>query len=464
MDFTFMQVLYILRAHYKVALGMLVATLIVGSVAFLQLPKSYTATSSLVFDVRSPDPLSGVAAPVQQFYTSTQVDVINSPRVARKVVSELRMADSPSVKRQWQDATDGKGRFEAWLGDALRKFLKVTATKDNNVITISYTSEDPVFAAAVANAFAQAYIEVNIELKTEPARQFSRWFGEQGKQARANLEQAQARLSDFLQKNGIVTTDEKFDAETTRLNDLNSQLTAVQGQTFDFQTKYKNADDTLPEVIQNTVISGLRTDIAKQEASLQEAARNLGKNHPQYQRMETQLAAIKKQMELEMTRVTKGFSTSSSVGRGRDAELRAVIAAQKKKLLELKTLRDRLAVLQRDVDGAQAAYTSVAKRYNESDLQSQLTQTNVSTLSSAELPSEPSFPVPLKFFGVVVAIGVALAGGIAILLELLDRRIRSIDDLTRMLELPVLAVIERPPLKQPGRLVSWWHRTTLGLR
>jgi hypothetical protein len=48
---------------------------------------------------------------------------------------------------------------------------------------IAYTSEDPNFAAAAANAFAQSYIETSIELKTDPARQFARWFDEQGKVA-----------------------------------------------------------------------------------------------------------------------------------------------------------------------------------------------------------------------------------------------------------------------------------------
>jgi succinoglycan biosynthesis transport protein ExoP len=464
MDFNFLQVLSIFRARYRVALYALVTTLVVGLAVFLLLPKQYAATSSLVFDVKSPDPVAGTVLPVTSFYTATQVDVINSSRVAQRVVAELRMADSPTVKQQWQDATGGKGKIEVWLGDVLRKFLRVAASKENNIITITYISEDPVFAAAVANAFAQAYTEANIELRTDPARQLARWFDDQSKQARANLEKTQTRLSDFLQKNGIVTKDEHLDAETARLNDLTTQLTGVQGQTFDFESKKRSGDNTLPDVMQSSVVAGLRTDIARQESKLEEAARNLGKNHPQYQRMEAELAALKKQHELEMKRVTTGFASSTSVGRGREADLKAAIAVQKKKLLELKTLRDQLAVLQRDVDGAQSAYDSVARRYNTSTLESQLTQTNVSVLSSAELPTEPYFPVLSKFSGTTVLIGIALGCGLIFLLELIDRRIRSVDDLTQMLELPVLAVIERPRLKPQDRLVSWWRTKRLALR
>jgi protein tyrosine kinase modulator len=165
-----------------------------------------------------------------------------------------------------------------------------------------------------------------------------------------------------------------------------------------------------------------------------------------------------------MARVTKGFSSSTSAGRGREAELRVAIEAQRKKLLELKNLRDQLAVLQRDVDGAQSAYEGVGKRYNQSNLEAQLTQTNVHVLSVAEAPLKPSFPVPLKFSAVTVLIGLALGCGLAFLLELLNRRVRSIEDVTTMLELPVLVTIEQlPRSKKPGRLL-WWRRTALTSR
>jgi len=463
MNFTLLQSLNVLRAHYKVVLLMLLVALAGGLAVFLLVPKQYTATSGLVFDVRAPDPVSGAAIPVaNNFYTLAQADIINSPRVARRVLAQLGLANSPAAKQQWLDATNGQGNYESWLTEAIRKPLKVTATRESNIVTIAYTSEDPNFAAGAANAFAQSYIETSIELKTDPARQFARWFDEQGKVARTNLEKAQTRLSEFLQKHGIVTKDENLDAETAVLTALTSQLTAVRSQTFDFQSKQRSGDDTLPDVMQSSVVAALRSDIAQKEAKLQDA--NLGTNHPQYRRMEAEIAELRKQLKEEMARVTKGFSSSTSAGRGREAELRVAIEAQRKKLLELKNLRDQLAVLQRDVDGAQAAYEGVGKRYNQSNLEAQLTQTNVHVLSVADAPLTPSFPVPLKFFGVTVLIGLALGGGLAFLLELLNRRIRSIEDVTTMLELPVLVTIDRlPRSRKPSRLL-WWRRTALTSR
>src|SRR5688572_23499999 len=110
MNFTLLQGLNVLRAHYKVVLCMLLLAIAVGLALFLLVPKQYTATSGLVFDIRAPDPVSGAAIPVaNNFYTIAQVDVINSPRVARRVLAQLRLADSPTAKQQWLEATNGQG-------------------------------------------------------------------------------------------------------------------------------------------------------------------------------------------------------------------------------------------------------------------------------------------------------------------------------------------------------------------
>lgn len=454
-----LQLLLILRAHYKVALlvalGTIVVTLAVSSV----LPKKYTATTAVLVDVRSPDPVAALIMPAS---LATQVDIINSERVSRKVVRTLGLAESPGVRDQWMSATGGNGTPETWLADLLLKGLTVTPSRDSNIIGISYTGVDPAFAAAVVNGFAQAYIDVTIELKVEPARQYARWFGEQGKVLRDNLEKAQSKLSAYQQAKGIVSREEQMDTETAKLSDLTAQFIKVQVETDDARSKQKSgsAGDTLPEVMGNPVVAGLRSEIVKQEAKLQETALNLGNNHPQFLRMQSEVSALKQKLEAETRRVTSGFAASSTVGTGRESVLRAAIAAQKKKLLEIRSERDQLAVLQRDADAAKNAYDAITRRYTESDLASQATQANVSVLTPSLVPFEPSFPKPLgKTMLMAIGLGIVLGVGAAFLLEMLDRRIRSSSDLAEVLPLPLLGVI--PRAKPSGRLFGYWRRGTV---
>lgn len=437
-----LQVLLILRAHYKVALVVFVLTVLVGLGISLQMPKQYITTTSMVFDIKSADPVAGAILPVAPGYMATQVDIIKSDHLAQQVASSLKLDQNPAVIKSWKDSTGSKSNLREWLGDLLQKGLRVTPSGVSNIIEISFAAGDPRFAAAVANAYAQAYIDANIEFKVDPARQYALWFGEQAKVMRENLEKAQAKLSEYQQEKGIVAKDEQSDAETAKLNDLYAQLSAAQGQTVDIRSKANSGADELSDVTQSSLLQSLKSEIAHQEAKLREAGENLGKNHPQYQRMEAEIAALKSQLELEKINIARGLSASKSVAIDKESQIRAAIAAQKKKLLELKGGRDQLAVLQRDVDAAQSAYDNVIRRYNQTSLESQVTQTNVSVLNPAIEPTEPASPNFRKNMLVSLALGLLLGGGTAFLLELLDRRIRSADDLAEMLQVPVLAVIE----------------------
>src|SRR3972149_4322851 len=200
------QFLLILRARYKLVLLVLLGTVTATLGVSLVLPKQYTATTSVVIDVKSPDPVIGMMLPgmAAPGYMATQTDIIQSDRVAQKVVKLLKLDANPTVRQQWMEATKGKGKLEVWLADVLQTKLDVKPARESNVISISYKAVDPGFAAAVANAFTQAYIETNVELKVEPARQYAKWFGEQGKSLRDNLEKAQAKLSAYQQEHGIV--------------------------------------------------------------------------------------------------------------------------------------------------------------------------------------------------------------------------------------------------------------------
>jgi uncharacterized protein involved in exopolysaccharide biosynthesis len=202
--------------------------------------------------------------------------------------------------------------------------------------------------------------------------------------------------------------------------------------------------------MQSPLINSLKTEIARQEAKLQEIALNLGKNHPQYQRMESEITALKQQVDAETRHITRSFATSTTVGKDTEAELRAAIEAQKKKVLELRSVRDQLAVLQRDVDAAQGSYDAVNRRLNQTTLESQITQANVSVLTPA---SEPIEPLTSKLFRnpwITIILGALVGIGVVFMLEVLDKRVRSVHDLTEMLQVPVLGVIENS--RRRGRL------------
>lgn len=455
---TLQQFLLILRARYKIALFALLATVATTLAVSLLLPKNYTASAEVVVDVKSPDPIAGMVLPalVMPGYMATQVDIINSERVAQKVVKLLKLDQNPTIQEQWRDDTEGKGKVEVWLGALLQKKLDVKPSRESNVIAINYKSNDPQFSAALANAFAQAYIDTTIELKVEPARQYSQYFEGQVKQRRDALEAAQAKLSEFQREKGIVLTDERLNYENQKLNELQSLLVATESQSADAKSKQKSGgSDTLQDVMQNPLINQLKADVARSEARLQEMAGNLGMNHPQYQRQQAELASLKRDLAAETRKVTSAIGTSSRVSKEKEAEVRAAIEAHKKRILQLKEGRDEASVMQREVETAQRAYEVVSQRLTQTHLESQNTQTNVSVLTPAEPPLEPSSPKVLLNTLLAIFLGTLLGVGAALMMELLNRRVRSAQDLSEGLGVPVLAVLDsRTKKTRRGKLAA----------
>ncbi|RYF52133.1 MAG: chain length determinant protein EpsF, partial [Cytophagaceae bacterium] len=138
MNFT--QFLLILRARYKIILLTLLITVATTVVVSLLLPKTYKATTSLVLNYKGVDPVTGLTLPAQLMpgYMATQVDIINSPRIALKVVDDLKLADSPVVKEQFMADTEGKGTIRDWLANLLLKNLDVVPARESSVLNIAF--------------------------------------------------------------------------------------------------------------------------------------------------------------------------------------------------------------------------------------------------------------------------------------------------------------------------------------
>ena len=165
-DMALGQLWVVLRARWLLASCVFVATLVVVAVVTLIMPWRYTATASLLINVKDADPIAGMvidggAAPS---YVATQVDVIASTRVSSRVVRNMRAEETSRLRARWLSLTDGDGDFDIWLNETVRNGLDVRPLRGSNVINVSFIAEDPDFATSMADAYVQAYLETSLEL------------------------------------------------------------------------------------------------------------------------------------------------------------------------------------------------------------------------------------------------------------------------------------------------------------
>jgi chain length determinant protein EpsF len=439
------ELLLILRARLLLALCVVIFVVAATVTISLVLPKQYVATATVLADIKA-DPVTAnnvITAELPANYIATQVDVVGSDRVALHAVEMLDLVHEARFTQLWQTAAHGQGDQKLWLAQYLRRHLEVTPSRESNVISISFQWTNPEDAARFANAFAQSYIEVSVELKVAPAKQYTDWFSQRAQALGADLADKQTRLADFEREHGIVGTDERLDVEALRLNELSTQLVQVQTQRQESQSRKRHSGrpDMMPEVVQNPVVAMLKEQLSAAETKLGNLRNQLGESHPDYIRAQADVADLHARIAQESATIAGSIGTTAAVDEQRENALRAAVEEQKSRLLEMKHQRDQAAILENDVQTAQRALDAVNQRLAQTSLESAVQQTTVVMLTPATPPFRHSSPKVTSNTIVAVFLGTILGIALALFLERRDRRVRNIEDLVRSMDLPVLGRI-----------------------
>jgi succinoglycan biosynthesis transport protein ExoP len=464
----FSHFLAVLRARWASAVIVFSCVLLAAILYLVFATRVYTATASLLIDAK-PDPVStmlyGGTTPAM---INTQIEIIKSDRVAQRVAQNLKLADLADMRSAWATAKSGLS-IQEWLTGFIENGLDPkVSSPGSNVINIGYQSADARFAATVANAYVQAYLETSIELRVDPAKQYSGFFTDQQKDARAALEAAQNKLSAFQKEKGIIGTDDKFDLEMSRLTALTQELVAIQTARVDASTRQGQIGNAgqLSEVLANGTVSGLKNDLSAAELKLQELSSRYGDKHPQVQEARAAVNELKAKIAHATNDVTGAIGVDARVSHAREAEIQAEVDAQRTKVLALKETRDQGAVLARDVDNAQRSYDLVYNRASQTNLESQNRQSNATVISQATTPSTPSSPklLSVSLMGIVAALGLGL--GAALLLEQFDKRLRTTSDAFDFLGLPVIGIMPSPTMNRrlKGQMALIQDRVVSGRR
>lgn len=507
---SFSRFLATLRARIGLALGLFLVTVGAAAVAWIAWPRQYEAVATVLVD---PAPANPLVAPgwngPRPGFVSTQIDILQSPRVALDVVRRLDLMRQPHWREAWQREQQSLSRLRwdgevalwgapgepagsirarptpgggdtadpaqasemaQWVAQSLRASLQVRPTRDSEVLTMAVRHADPGEAARIVNAFAQAYLDLQRSLRVDPAREFSTVFDGQAQEARSRLEQSQARLTAYQRERGVVIGDDRLDIESARLNDLAARLTGMQAQLAEAGTREVHsqgeAADRAPDVQSSPVLTSLRGDVVRSEARLAELGGRLGDQHPQVQEAQAQVTALRSRLEAETRRAAASVGVTHSIRRQQESQLRGALDSQRALVLRLKAARDEGGVLLREEEAAQRAYDAALARLQQARLESRTPPVGARLLTAAVPPRAPVSPQPQMHAGLSIGLGIVLAIVAVLALERIDPRLRTPGSAAELLDLQVLGVLPGPKgrgLFQPRRtpVVQPWRRPRL---
>lgn len=391
-------------------LSCVVAAFLVGSV----LPARYKANSRVMLDVVKPDPVTGevISSTFARAYVGTQVELIKDYRIAGRVADTLGWTSSPQLAAQYASrSSDDTRDFRRWAAQRIIDNTDARLIEGSNILEISYVGPTPDEAAKVADALRRAYVDQAVAFKREDAVTNADFFRNQTEQIRQQLREAEKRKSDFERANGVVLDSSNNDQESLRLAALAGSAPAA-------------AAPAVPQV------NPVAAQLAQADAAIASAEKVLGPNNPELLNMRRQRAAIQQS------------SRASSVSSGPTGpSIAALYGAQQAKVLAQRGKVDEARQLATDVTVLREQYQKAAVRLAELRQQSETgANSGFTLLGNAVAPQSPDFPKwPLLIFG-SLGLGLGLGMLVALLAELIRRRVRGIEDL-RYGAVPVLGMM-----------------------
>jgi len=410
-----------------------------GAVLIVKIvPPRYEATTRVVLDIVKPDPVTGdvVSSAWARAYVKTQIELITDYRVAGKVVDSLGWTSSPVWAAAYAARpSDDHRDFRRWLAEAVIANTDVKLVDVSNILEIKYSSSSPEAARKTVNAIRQAFFDQTLAFKREGASRNAQWFHQQSEKLREQLTQAENRKAEFEKANGVLLQDDNTDTEMTRLKAISSSAAPAPAA-----AAVAGAAGTSPLALQ----------LAQLDAQIANAQQTLGPNHPEIQNLLRQRASL-------AASVAKEASAARVVGRtgGSGPSVESMMSEQTRKVLAQRGKVYEAQRLATDVTVLRDQFNKTLSRAADLDRDSQSTETGLTLLGDAVAPDDPAFPKLGLVLGGSIAAGLALGTLVALMLELIYRKVRTPNDLT-LIGLPVLGVMAVDPVGTGRRGLMFW--------
>src|SRR5882762_6893283 len=436
-------------------------------IASLRMTKQYDAVGriainkidSAAFSVRD------TAAPSDYFDPTdmdTEVRILQSDILALEVIRQLNLDKRSSVAATaaspqghgvitTDPLTADSSRVTSMLG-AFRSGLHIVVIPNTRIIEIHYTSPDKNLAAAIVNTLAMTYKEANYKTKFESTMQASDWLSKQLVDLQIKVETSQEKLVRYQKEHEILGTDEKQNIITSKLEELNKELTLAEGDRMQKEAAYRQVQSGDPAAAAAAAIAGtggssgsqldhLRGQQADLRIKVAEASTQFGPSYPKVAELNNQLKQLDTEIQNETTKVVGGIRDQYEVALQHEKLLAADFEEQKRQANKLNESAIEYSMLKRDLDTSRQLYEGLLEKMKEAGINAGLRSNSFRIVDSARVPTAPSEPNIPRNLSFAFALALTTGVGLAFLLESLDNTVRTTEQAQNISQLPSLGLI-----------------------
>ncbi len=374
----------------------------------------------------------------------SQVQVILSVDLARQVIRDLDLADEPEFGEAGQRRSllsllrgliSGDGEEARNVDRLLQDYydrLRVYPISDSRVIAISFDSADPVLAAAVANAVAEGYIDLQRTARRDTTREATDWLSDQIDVLRARVAEAERAVETFRASTGLFQVVRGQDVSGTlidqRLSEISSQITQARASRADAEARARLIRDLLAsgqslessDVLNSPLIQSLFEEQLRLRAQIAELSSTFLSNHPRMRELTAQLVDLDRQMRAETERIVRGLENEAAVAAARERELTEALDQIKLEAVEANGQEVELRALEREARAERDLLETYLARFRDASARNSLdaAPADARIVSAATVPTKPFFPKKTATLMAAIVATVLVSAAIAIAHEL----------------------------------------------
>lgn len=386
-------------------------------------------------------------------FISTQVGLLKSRSLAERVARTLNLG---SDEQFVGEINERRAAREAVAAGKLQANLDIAAERNTRLVDVSYDDPDPATAARVANAFADNFIESNLERRYE-ANSFARDFLQKRlATVKAALEKSEREAVDYATRQGIIQLgsgggDKSGGGETSldaaSLLQVNQSLSEARNARIAAEQRFRQAqaNRSTTEVLNSSTVQGLTAQRAQLEAEYQEKLGVFQPEFPQMQQLRARINALSRSINSETGNVSGALRSEYAAAVARENALRNQLGGLRSSVMDERKRNIRLTILQREVDTNRSLYDALLERYKSIGVAGGVGTNLVGIVDRAQVPGGPISPNLPRNVLMGLALGLLLGFGAAFAIEIIDDTIKNPDDLTAKLKVTPLGVIPKGP-------------------
>jgi succinoglycan biosynthesis transport protein ExoP len=380
---------------------------------------------------------------VDQEAVTSQAQLMLSREVANQVIAKLKLNQLP----EFDPALGGLSPVRNLLGvlgitknpmsmtpeervlEAYYDRLTVYPVEKSRVIVIDFLSEDPELAANVANAVAEAYLDLQRKAKQDQARSASQWLAGEIDSMRKKVVEAESRIAAYRAKSNLLIGNNNTTLSAQQLGDLNTQLAAARAQKADAEAKAKLIRDMLKsgqpiessDILNSELLRRLSEQRVTLRAQLAEQSSSLLDNHPRIKELRAQIADLDHQITNEAATITRSLENDARIAGARVDSLSANLD-QLKSLAAATNVDDvQLRELERDAKSQRDLLESYLAKYREATARDTISSApaDARVISRATASNVPAYPKKLPTVLIATLTTLVIASGFVLTKELL---------------------------------------------